>query len=98
MHLLTASNDPAGWASYGLPHNAEEIYIFNVEIHTQYRRRGYATSFLCTLHRHYALPIRPIHIVGPGRGFWNRAKALRSAGVMLLPELRCSQLFAPAGQ
>lgn len=94
--LSSRSNSLVGSASYGLAHRLEQIYLFNLEIDRHCRRCGYATAFLWALHRTHLLPIRPIHIIGSARAFWDRAEGLRLAGVMILPELRCSELYGPA--
>ena len=51
-------------ATFGINPLGDAIYVFQIEVDAQCRRKGFALAFLCWLYSEYGLPITPIHIVG----------------------------------
>ena len=81
-------------ATFGINPLGDAIYVFQIEVDAQCRRKGFALAFLCWLYSEYGLPITPIHIVGGSVGFWSSARALPRRLLVVKDELRRGELAA----
>src|SRR5688500_1296480 len=92
--ILNRLSQEVGTATFGINPLGDAAYVYQIEVHVQYRRQGYALAFLCWIYNEYSLPITPIHVVGSALGFWSSARALPRGLLVVKDELRASEMDA----
>lgn len=93
-NILNRLGQEVGAATFGISPLGDATYVYQIEVHTQYRRQGYALAFLCWLYSEHGLPITPIHIVGSAVGFWSSARAFPHRLLVVKNELRTGEMAA----
>lgn len=79
----------AGTISYGINPLNDRIYIYELTIEGESRRRGLATATLWRLWCTHQVPLVPLHEVGTAVGFWSKArKRFAAAGVEIKRDIR----------
>ena len=79
----------AGKISYGINPLNDRVYIYDLIIEGDSRRRGLATATLWRLWCTHQVPLVPLHEVGTAVGFWNKArKRFAAAGVEIKRDIR----------
>lgn len=79
----------AGKISYGINPLNDRVYIYDLTIEGDYRRRGLATATLWRLWCKHPVPLVPLHEVGTAVGFWSKArKRFAAAGVEIKRDIR----------
>lgn len=63
-----------GRASFGISPINDRVYLYDITVAQEWRRKRYGTSFLAYLHDTYHLPITPVHIISPALGFWRELR------------------------
>lgn len=92
--ILNGSMEEVGAATFGKSPLDDTIYVYQIDVYPQHRRRGYALSFLSWLYCEHHLPVTPVHIVGSALGFWTAARALPDQMLIVSNELRASEMAA----
>ena len=79
----------AGKISYGINPLNDRVYIYDLTIMDDSRRRGLATATLWRLWCTHQVPLVPLHEVGTAVGFWSKArKRFAAAGVEIKRDIR----------
>ncbi|WP_141440771.1 N-acetyltransferase [Vreelandella titanicae] len=91
-NILNGSMQEVGTATFGKSPLDDTIYVYQIDVYPQHRRRGYALAFLCWLYNEHQLPITPIHIVGSANGFWHAACRLGVGPLVVRDDLRVSEM------
>lgn len=85
----------AGKISYGINPLNDRVYIYDLTIEGDYRRRGLATATLWRLWCDHQVPLVPLHEVGTAVGFWSKArKRFAAAGVEIKRDIRTADQAA----
>lgn len=92
--ILNGSMQEVGTATFGISPLDDTIYVYQIDVYPQHRRRGYALAFLSWLSSEHHLPVTPVHIVGNALGFWSAARALPDQMLIVSKELRLSEMAA----
>ncbi|MDD1016958.1 N-acetyltransferase [Pseudomonas rubra] len=93
---ITVDGQSVGRTDYAINPLRDRLYINKIEIHPEFKRRGYALAVLWQLHCENALPIVPVAIysTNEAHGFWNNARLrLKAAGADIEGELRTAELL-----
>lgn len=78
-----------GRISYGINPLNDRVYIYDLNIEGDYRRRGLATVTLWRLWCTHQVPLVPLHEVGTAVGFWSTARQrFAAAGVEVKRDIR----------
>lgn len=78
-----------GKVDFGINPLNDRVYIYDLTIAGDYRRRGLATATLWRLWSTHQVPLVPLHEVGTAVGFWSKArKRFAAAGVDLQRDIR----------
>lgn len=86
---IEADGQRAGKISYGINPLNDRVYIYDLTIDGDYRRRGLATATLWRLWCNHQVPLVPLHEVGTAVGFWSKArKRFAAAGVEIKRDIR----------
>lgn len=81
-----------GKISYGINPLNDRVYIYDLNIDGDYRRRGLATATLWRLWCAHQVPLVPLHEVGTAVGFWSKArKRFAAAGVDIKRDIRTAE-------
>lgn len=77
-----------GRASFGISPINDRVYLYDIHIAQEWRRKGYGTSFLAYLHDTYRLPITPVQIISSALAFWGELRQrARAKGWVITQEL-----------
>jgi GNAT superfamily N-acetyltransferase len=76
VRIENAEGVQVGTGCYAVSPLHDRIYVFKIEIATEYRRRGYGTALLGYLARTYSQPMTPIGEPFSSRRFWAVARRL----------------------
>lgn len=84
-----------GRIDYGVSPLDDGIYISNLQIDSEFRRRGVGLAALWQLWRQYELPLTPMHEIGTSIAFWQKARrCFAKAGGELKHEIRSAELYS----
>lgn len=92
--ILNGMGQEVGSATFGVSPLDDATYVYQIEVHAEHRRQGYAMAFLFWLYNEYRHPIIPIHIVGNAIGFWSASRAFPHRLLIVKGELRTSEMAA----
>ena len=81
--IHNAEGDSVGTACYAFSPLSDQVYLFEIEIAAEHRRRGYATALLWRLALIYRQPITVVKELYSGHQFWAAARRLRGAGLVV---------------
>ncbi|WP_432262971.1 GNAT family N-acetyltransferase [Cupriavidus sp. TMH.W2] len=81
--LHNGASEEVGTAKYGLSPLGDRVYVYDIRVPPAHQRCGYATALLWYLAREYGRPITPVQELHAASGFWNAARALAGAGVVV---------------
>lgn len=93
---ITADGQSVGRTDYAINPLGDRLYINKIDIHREFKRRGYALAVLWQLHRENGLPIVPVAIysTSEAHGFWSKARrTLKAAGADVEGEMRAAELL-----
>ncbi|MCB5205512.1 GNAT family N-acetyltransferase [Neorhizobium sp. T786] len=90
--IYAADGRQVGAASYAQSPLADRVYVSDIEIVAGRQRQGYATAFLRYLAQVYGQPITPIHELFHASSFWNAARRLKPAGVIVTAQISVSDM------
>lgn len=74
--IRNAAGEQVATAAYAVSPLSDRLYVFEVEVAAEHRRRGYASALLWHLAESYALPITPVEERSDAGAFWNAARRL----------------------
>ncbi|OZO01365.1 GNAT family N-acetyltransferase [Pseudomonas sp. IB20] len=84
-----------GEVDYGINPLGDRLYINEIEVEPEHRRRGIALSVLWLLFQHHQLPIVPLHQRGDSFAFWSMARErLNAVGALIEDQIRTCELDA----
>ncbi|MFC3282012.1 GNAT family N-acetyltransferase [Litchfieldella rifensis] len=86
VEVFNDSGTSVGIASYGVSPIFDRVYVFGLDIDPEFRRQGYGLAFLWHLACRHRLPISPVKELQPAKQFWNAARRMGEAGLVVLPE------------
>lgn len=78
-----------GTVEFGINPLNDRVYIYDLTIEGQHRRRGLATAALWRLWCDHQVPLVPLHEVGTAVGFWSKVRRrFAAAGVEIKRDIR----------
>ncbi len=82
-----------GHVSYGLSPLSDRVYIGEIFVEPEYRRKGYARSMLLAVTRHCSagalpLPVTALHEASYAQSFWNNLRADKISGLTVTIDVR----------
>lgn len=96
--IYNTMGDQVGTATYALSPLSDRIYLFDIEIFPEHRRRGYATAVLLHLTQTYGQPITAVKELYSAIGFWNAARQMKTAGLFVTMPLSVSEMDVEAAR
>lgn len=81
--IINDCEERVGRVCYAPSPLADRVYLFEIEISAEHRRRGYATALLWQLAQTYSQPITPIKELFSAHGFWTAARELTDSGIIV---------------
>ena len=81
--LHSDDGEKVGSAQYGLSPLGDRVYVYDIYVAAEHRRCGYATAFLWHLSRQHTQPITPVRVLHAATAFWENARALASAAMVV---------------
>lgn len=93
--ILEVEGTRVGQIDYCINPLRDRLYIDQIKIDADYRRRGFALSALWQLWQKHHLPIVPLYQVGTSNGFWHKARTrFAAAGAAIGDEIRSMDMDA----
>jgi hypothetical protein len=96
--IHNALGDQVGTATYAMSPLSDRIYLFDIKIVIEHRQRKYATALLLYLAQTYGLPITAVKELYSASDFWNAARQLKGAGLIVTMPLSYSEMIAEAAR
>lgn len=90
--IHNAVGEQVGTADYAVSPLSDRTYIFDLEIHSNHRRQGYATTFLWSLAQTYGHPITPIKELFSAIRFWIAVRRLEHDKFIVTQQMSISDM------
>lgn len=81
-----------GRATYAVSPFLDRVYVFEIDVACEHRRKGFATALLRYLSQTYGRPITAIKELDSAHAFWDRARRLKKQGIIVTTELAVSDM------
>lgn len=81
-----------GTAIYALSPLADRVYVFDLEIGPHHQRQGFGTAVLWHLAKEYGQPITAIKELHSAAKFWDAARRLGAAGLVVTEQISVSEM------
>ncbi|RMV31627.1 hypothetical protein ALP12_200149 [Pseudomonas savastanoi pv. phaseolicola] len=92
---LEVEGKRVGRIDYCINPLCDRLYIDEIKVEEDYRRRGFALSALWQLWQQHHLPIVPLYQLGTSGGFWHKARTrFAAAGAVIGDEIRSMEMSA----
>lgn len=97
--LRSEDSGVIGHVSCGLSPLSDRVYIGDIFVEPEYRRKGYARSMLLAVTRHCSagaqpLPITALHEASYALSFWNNLRADKISGLTITIDVRQGDMGA----
>lgn len=96
--IYNAAGDQVGIATYAVSPLFDRVYLFNIEIFADYRRRRYALALLWHLAQTYGQPISPVKELFGANSFWTVARSLSETGLAVTSPLSVGDMDEEAAR
>lgn len=93
VHINNHDGERVGTITYAISPINDTVYIYDIKIEREWRRKGYGLAILHSIHKKYSLPITPVHQTEVSRGFWDSVRRLKSIGLILTDDISCQDML-----
>jgi hypothetical protein len=76
----------------------DRVYVFDIETEPVHRRKGYAMAFLLHLAQSPGQSITPVQELLSASGFWDAARDMKDAGLVVTQPLSVGDMADEAGR
>ncbi|MHB0989863.1 MAG: GNAT family N-acetyltransferase [Burkholderiales bacterium] len=98
LKIFNAAGDQVGTSSYCVSPLVDRVYLFEIEIFTEYRRQGYGTALLRYLAKAHGQPITAVKELFSANDFWMATRRLNGSGVVVTNPLSVGDMPAEASR
>jgi len=92
--IQDSKDNAIGKVKYAISPLIDRIYLFEIEVDSVFRRRGFGLATLISLAKTYGLPMTVVHPISPALLFWETARKELSNSVPMTQSLSSSEMDA----
>jgi hypothetical protein len=94
--IANAEGVEIGTGCYAVSPLNDRVYVFEIEIAPEHRRRRYGTAFLWHLAQAHGQPVTAVKGLFSSHDFWHTARQLADTGLVVTAQLSPSEMDAEA--